>query len=55
MAWAFFGGIFKAVIVDNTKAIVDTADPLHPRMNEVFIEYSHARGFVIDTTRVRRP
>lgn len=54
-AWAFFGGIFKSVIVDNTKAIVLRADPLHPRLVEGLVEYSQARGFVIDTTRVRRP
>lgn len=53
VAWAFFGGVFKSVIVDNTKAIVHTPDPLHPRLVEAFVEYSHARGFVIDTTRVR--
>lgn len=54
VAWAFFGGIFKAVVVDNTKAIVDQADPLYPRLVATFVEYSQARGFVIDTTRVRR-
>jgi transposase len=54
-AWEFFSGIFKVVIVDNTKAIVQTADPLSPRINEAFLEYSQARGFVIDTTRVRKP
>lgn len=54
-AWAFFGGIFKAVVVDNTTAIVKTADPLHPRLIDGFVEYSQARGFVIDTARVRHP
>ena len=48
-AWAFFGGIFKSVVVDNTKAIVHTADPLHPRLVDGFVEYSQMRGFVIDT------
>jgi len=52
-AWAFFGGVFKSVVVDNTGAIVHTADSLHPRLVDAFVEYSHARGFVIDTTRVR--
>lgn len=52
-AWAFFGGVFKSVVVDNTGAIVHTADPLHPRLVDAFVEYSQARGFVIDTTRVR--
>jgi hypothetical protein len=27
-AWDFFGGAFKVVIPDDTKAIVDQADPL---------------------------
>ncbi len=54
-AWEFFSGVFKVVIVDNTKAIVQTADPLSPRITAAFLEYSQARGFVIDTTRVRKP
>lgn len=54
-AWAFFGGVFKVVIVDNTKAIVTTADPLHPTLVAAFLEYAQARGFTIDTTRVRAP
>jgi transposase len=54
-AWTFFGGVFKAVVVDNSGAIVHTADPLHARLNDGFLEYSHARGFVVDTTRVRHP
>jgi transposase len=54
-AWAFYGGVFQVVIVDNTKAIVNQADPLEPRLNEAFLEYAQARGFQIDTTRVRKP
>jgi transposase len=54
-AWAFYGGVFKAVIPDNTKAIVQTADPLAPRLTAAFLEYAQARGFVVDTTRVRSP
>ena len=52
-AWAFFGGIFPVVIIDNMKAVVDRADPLKPDINEVFMEYAQARGFVIGTARVR--
>jgi transposase len=55
MAWAFYGGVFQALIVDNTKAIVDGADPLGARLNAAFLEYAQARGFVVDTTRVRKP
>jgi hypothetical protein len=54
-AWAFFGGVFAVVIPDNTKAIVDTADPLHPRIVAAFREYVQARGFHVDPTRVRHP
>jgi transposase len=54
-AWAFFGGVFAVVIPDNTKAIVDIADPLHPRVVAAFREYAQARGFHVDPTRVRHP
>lgn len=54
-AWEFFGGVFWVVIPDNTKAIVDLADPLYPRINETFLEYSQSRGFQVDPTRARRP
>lgn len=54
-AWEFYGGVFEVVIPDNTKAIVDRADPLDPKFNKTFREYSQARGFFLDPTRVRRP
>jgi transposase len=54
-AWDFFGGVFKVLIPDNLKAVVDQADPITPRMNATFLEYAQARGFVIDPARVRRP
>ena len=54
-AWSFFGGVFRVLIPDNTKAIVQTADPLQPLIIAAFLEYSQARGFQIDTARVRRP
>jgi len=54
-AWRFYSGIFDVVIPDNTKAIVQTPDPLQPVFNAAFLEYSQARGFVIDPTRVRKP
>jgi transposase len=54
-AWAFFGGVFKTLIPDNLSAIVDGADPLEPRLNQAFVEYAQARGFVIDPARVRSP
>jgi hypothetical protein len=54
-AWAFFGGVFRTVIPDNMAAIVDDADALEPRLNQAFVEYAQARGFVVDPARVRRP
>lgn len=54
-AWAFFGGIFPVVIPDNPKTIVAKADPLAPVFNAELLEYSQARGFVLDPARVRHP
>jgi transposase len=54
-AWAFFGGVFKVVIPDNLKAIVDHADATDPRLNDAFREYAQARGVAVDPTRVRHP
>lgn len=54
-AWSFFGGVFRTVIPDNLKAIVEDPDALEPRLNQAFVEYAQARGFVIDPARVRRP
>jgi transposase len=54
-AWAFFGGVFRTVIPDNLKAVVDTADTTEPRFNQAFVEYAQARGFAIDAARVRTP
>jgi transposase len=54
-AWEFFGGVFKVVIPDNTKAIVNEADPLEPKLVLGFLEYAQSRGFQVDPTRVRSP
>ncbi len=54
-AWAFFGGVFKVLIPDNLSPVVDKADRLEPRLNQAFVEYAQARGFVIDPARVRTP
>jgi Mu transposase-like protein/integrase-like protein len=54
-AWRFFGGVFKVVIPDNMATVVERADPLEPRLNQSFVEYAQARGFVVDPTRVRKP
>ena len=54
-AWEFYGGVFHTLIPDNTKTIVQIADPLEPRFNRAFLEYAQARGFHIDATRVQKP
>jgi Integrase core domain len=54
-AWKFFDGVFAVVIPDNMAAIVDEADALDPRLNQAFVEYAQARGFVVDPARVRTP
>ncbi len=54
-AWAFYGGVFPVLLVDNTKAIVHKADPLGAKINATFLEYSQSRGFSVDTARVRDP
>jgi hypothetical protein len=42
-AWTFFGGIFHVLIPDNTKAIVQTADALAPRLVDAFGSSMHDR------------
>lgn len=54
-AWEFYGGVFEVAIPDNTKAIVEQADPLDPKIVRAFLEYSQARGFFVDPTRARKP
>jgi hypothetical protein len=54
-AWAFYDGVFATVIPDNMAAIVDKADATEPRLNQAFVEYAQARGFLIDPARVRSP
>ena len=54
-AWSFFGGVFRTVIPDNLKAVVEVADSTEPRFNQAFVEYAQARGFAIDPARVRTP
>ncbi|MEZ5378293.1 MAG: IS21 family transposase [Acidimicrobiales bacterium] len=54
-AWEFYGGVFRVVIPDNMATIVTKADALDPVLNQGFVEYAQARGFVIDPARVRSP
>jgi hypothetical protein len=53
--WRFFGGVPRRLIVDNFPAAVAGPDALEPRLTRGFLEYSQARGFIVDPARVRRP
>ncbi|MCI0669631.1 MAG: hypothetical protein L0Y64_04135, partial [Myxococcaceae bacterium] len=54
-AWEFFGGVFRVLVPDNTKAIIVTADALGARVTPAFLEYAQARGFHVDAARARSP
>lgn len=54
-AWEFYGGVFEGLIPDNTKAIVEKADPLDAKIVVEFLEYSQKRDFYVDPTRARKP
>lgn len=54
-AWAFFGGVFRVLVPDNLKAVVDRPDSLDPSINVDFLQYAQDRGFLLDPARVRRP
>jgi transposase len=54
-AWDFYGGVFRVLLPDNTKAIVVKADALGARITPAFLEYAQARGFEVDPARARSP
>ena len=54
-SWRFFGGIPQRLIMDHCPAAVAGSDALEPRLTRGFLEYSQARGFIVDPARVRRP
>jgi transposase len=54
-AWACWGGIPRRLIFDNFPAAVAGADALNPVLTRGFLEYSQARGFIVDPARVRSP
>jgi transposase len=54
-AWAFFGGVPRRLVLDNFPAAVAGTDPLAPRPTRGFLEYSQARGFLVDPARVASP
>src|SRR6202047_2009703 len=54
-AWQFYGGIFRVLIPDNTKALIVQPDALTPHVTPAFLEYTQARKFHVDPARVRHP
>lgn len=54
-AWRFFGGVFKVLIPDNLKPVVDDADAVNPRLSQGWLDYAQHAGFVTDTARIRSP
>jgi transposase len=51
--WHFFQGLPRRLILDNFPAAVAGKDPLNPRPTRAFLEYSQARGLLLDPARVR--
>lgn len=54
-AWRYFAGIPRRVVIDNFPAAVAGADRFNPVLTRGFLEYSQARGFLVDPARVRKP
>ncbi len=55
-AWGFFGGIFKVLIPDNLKPVVDQRRPGQSDVHASgWLDYAQARGFGTDPARVRSP
>lgn len=54
-AWRFFGGLPVRLILDNFPAAVAGPDALNPRPTRACVEYSRARGLLLDPARVRAP
>src|SRR5205085_9110152 len=51
----FFGALPVRLILDNFPAAVAGPDALNPRPTHAFLEYSQARGLLLDPARVRSP
>lgn len=54
-AWRFFGAMIRVLLPDNTKAMVNVADPLAPTLVAAFLDYVQARGLFVDPARIRSP
>ena len=55
VAWSFFGGIPRYLVMDNFAAAVAGVDALHPRFTRSFLECSQHRGFICELVMVRHP
>jgi transposase len=55
VTWQFFGGIPKRLVLDNFPAAIAGPDPLDPKLTRGFLEYSQARGFLVDAARPGHP
>ena len=55
VAWSFFGGIPRDLVMDNFPAAVAGVDALHPRFTRSFLECSQHRGFICEPVMVRHP
>jgi hypothetical protein len=49
--WRFFTGVPHRVVLDSFPAAIAGTDPLKPRPTRGFLEYSRARGFLLDPAR----
>ena len=54
-AWKFFDGMPKTLVPDNATSMIVGVDPTSPKLNDVFAEYTQARGIFVDPARVRKP
>ena len=50
LAWTFFGGVVRRLVLDNLTPAVTKADRYTPTLSKVFLEYAQYRGFVADPT-----
>lgn len=54
-AFKFFGGVPRAILLDNLKAGVVIADVYDPTINQSYSELERFYGFVADPAKVRKP
>lgn len=54
-AWVFYGGVFKVIIPDNLKPVVNDADTVNPQFSVGWLDYAQHAGFGTDPARVRSP